>query len=189
MRVALAILAAVALAACSRPAPAQSRPAHAVTMALMHPTSSTPIAVRSASIGPDGRIAARNSAYGANRSLPVTWTGVTDAGSYALVIEDPDAPGPDPFVHWLMWNIPPAVTQLAEETGPPAGAAQGRNGQGSIGYYGPHPPSGTHHYHVQVFALDRTLALAAGADRDALAEAMRGHVIAAGEIVGTSSAP
>ena len=189
MRVALALLAAVALAACGRPTPAQSAPAHGVTLTLVRPTSNTPIVVRSAAIGPDGTIAARNSAYGANRSLPVTWTSAPDARSYALVIEDPDAPGPSPFVHWLMWNIPPTVTQLGEDVAPPAGAAQGRNGEGSIGYYGPHPPSGTHHYHVQIFALDRTLALSAGADRDSLAEALRGHVIAAGEIVGLSSAP
>jgi Raf kinase inhibitor-like YbhB/YbcL family protein len=148
-----------------------------------------PITVRSSAIGPGGMIAQRNSAYGDNRSPQVAWTPAPKAKSYAVVLDDPDAPGPGPFVHWLMWNIPADRTHLDEAAAPPAGAVLGRNGHGGIGYWGPHPPSGTHHYHLQVIALDRALNLAPGADRAQLAQATRGHVIASGEVIGLFSAP
>jgi Raf kinase inhibitor-like YbhB/YbcL family protein len=146
------------------------------------------ISVRSDAIGRDGRIAARNSAYGANVSPEVDWTAVPGAKSYAIVLDDPDAPGAGPFVHWLVWNIPSARTRLAEGA-PPPGVSEGRNGHGGDGYWGPHPPSGTHHYHLQVMALDAALTLAPGADRAQLARATRDHVIASGEVVGLFSAP
>jgi Raf kinase inhibitor-like YbhB/YbcL family protein len=146
------------------------------------------IVVSSAGVGPDGHIAARNTAYGQNMSLPLRWPGVAGARAWAVILEDPDAPGPTPFVHWLVWNIPAAVTRLAEGALPP-GAIQGRNGHDTVGYWGPHPPNGVHRYHIEVFALDAPLALPAGADRDALAAALRGHVIAKGEILGLVAAP
>jgi len=146
------------------------------------------ISVHSDAIGRDGRFAARNSAYGADISPEVNWTAVPGAKSYAVVLDDPDAPGAEPFVHWLMWNIPSARNRLTEGA-PPPGVSQGRNGHDATGYWGPHPPSGTHHYHLQVMALDTTLALPPGADRAQLAQAMRGHVIASGEVVGLFSAP
>ena len=145
------------------------------------------VAVHFDSIGRDGHIAARNSAYGANIPPEVNWSPAAGAGSYAVVLEDPDAGGPAPFVHWLAWNIPASRTRLAE--GEPPVGAEGRNGRGGVGYWGPHPPSGTHHYYMQVFALDAPLKLGAGADRAALVAAMRGHVLASGEAVGLYSAP
>lgn len=148
-----------------------------------------PIAVRSTAIGPGGMIAARASAYGANRSPEVSWSAIPGSKSYAVILDDPDAPGAAPFVHWLMWNIPADRTHLDEGAPPPPGAALGRNSRGGNGYWGPHPPSGTHHYHLQVLALDTRLPLAAGADRVAFDQASRGHVIAAGEVVGLYSAP
>jgi Raf kinase inhibitor-like YbhB/YbcL family protein len=151
--------------------------------------AAAPIAVRSSAIGLGGMIAQRNSAYGADRSPQVSWTAVPKARSYAVVLDDPDAPGADPFVHWLMWNIPAGRTHLDEGAAPPQGAVLGRNGLGGTGYWGPHPPSGTHHYHLRVLALDTTVPLAAGADRGQLNLASRGHVIASGEIVGLYSAP
>jgi Raf kinase inhibitor-like YbhB/YbcL family protein len=182
-RIALAALVALAAAGCARPSVAKSlvlaevgRPAGALT-------------VSSAAIAPDGRIAAANSAYGANRSLPVSWGAAPAAKAWAVVLEDSDAPGAAPFVHWLVWNIPARVTHLADGAPLPAPAVQGRNGNGATGYHGPHPPTGTHHYHLEVFALDRPLGLAAGASRDELAAALRGHVVAAGQVVGLYSAP
>lgn len=187
MRVALALVAVLVLAACGRPSAA--RPSAGLIMTRVSPPSAATIAVHCAAIGPDGRIPPRNTAYGANVSLPAAWSAVAGAKSYAVVLEDTDAGGPRPFPHWLVWNIPATVTALAEGAPPPAGAAQGVNGPGTFGYFGPKPPSGTHHYHLQVLALDETLSLAAGADRDALAGALEGHVIASGEVVGMASAP
>jgi Raf kinase inhibitor-like YbhB/YbcL family protein len=145
-----------------------------------------PIAVTSTAIGPDRHFAARNTGYGADLSPAVSWSAVPGARAFALVLDDPDAPGGRPFVHWLVWNIP--VTRLAEGA-VPAGARQGRNDFGRVGYGGPQPPSGTHRYHLRLFALDAPLSLAAGADRPALAAALRGHVLATGEVVGLASAP
>lgn len=145
------------------------------------------IAVSFDTVGRDGAIAQRHTAYGAGVQPQVNWQSVPSARSYDLVLEDPDAPGGAPFVHWLVWNIPAGVTHLAEGARP--AGTEGRNGRGGVGYYGPHPPSGTHHYHLEVFALDAPLTLKAGADRGQLIQAMRGHVLASGEAVGLSSAP
>ncbi len=149
----------------------------------------------SSAIAPDGRIAARQSAYGENRSPPLSWTGVAGAKAYAIILEDPDAPGARPFVHWLIWNIPGDVTALPEglPASPalqnPRGAVQGVNDAGKTGYFGPRPPSGVHHYRFRIFALDGRLTLAAGADRAALGRAMNGHVVAMGALSGFFSAP
>jgi Raf kinase inhibitor-like YbhB/YbcL family protein len=108
-------------------------------------------------------------------------------------MEDPDAPMREPFVHWVMYNIPPETTSLPEgipqepRLDVPPGALQGKNSQGSIGYFGPRPPKGDppHHYHFQIFALDKELQLPPGVDRHTLAEAMLGQVLAKGELIGT----
>jgi Raf kinase inhibitor-like YbhB/YbcL family protein len=147
-----------------------------------------PIIVSSAAIRSDGHMDARNTAYGQNLSPALSWRPVAGARAYTVVLEDPDAPGPTPFVHWLAWNIPGGAAGVQEGHVPP-GVVQGRNGHGETGYWGPHPPSGVHRYHVEVFALDAPLALPAGADRDAVAAALRGHVIAKGEILGLVAAP
>lgn len=146
----------------------------------------------------DGRqIPGRYSAYGDDVSPPLAWQAVPGAKSYALVMEDPDADRPAPYVHWVAWNIPAGVTALPEglSTDPrlddPDGMRQGLNDRGSAGYFGPRPPagSGVHHYHVQVFALDSMLDIDPGADRNALLKAMRGHVLARARLVGTYPAP
>jgi Raf kinase inhibitor-like YbhB/YbcL family protein len=142
-----------------------------------------------------GAIASRHSAYGANLSPPLTWSEVAGAGAYAVVLQDPDAHGPSPFVHWLIWNIPASAHGLPEGVpsgatpGRPEGAAQGLTGPGTVGYFGPRPPSGVHRYHFQVFSLDGPLALQPGADLAALEKAAAGHVIAKGEVVATYAAP
>lgn len=153
------------------------------------------VVVESEAVGPGGAIARRYSAYGDNRSPPLAWTAVPHAAAYAVIVEDPDAPGAAPFVHWLIWNIPGAdlpegVGRGARPAGVP-GAAQGRNSLGQPAYFGPRPPAGTgvHHYHVQVFALDAPLPLDGGADLHELVAALQGHVLADGELVGTFAAP
>ncbi|MBB1471701.1 YbhB/YbcL family Raf kinase inhibitor-like protein [Luteimonas sp. MC1782] len=146
----------------------------------------------------DGQaIPLRHSAYGDDVSPALAWQPVAGAASYALVMEDPDADRPAPYVHWVAWNIPAGVAALpaglaAEPVlAAPDGMQQGLNDRGSTGYFGPKPPagSGVHHYHVQLFALDTTLDIAADADRNALVNAMRGHVLGRARLVGTYAAP
>jgi len=138
----------------------------------------------------------RYTADGQDVSPPLAWSDVP-AGTkqFALICDDPDAPRPEPWVHWLIYNIPPDVTHLPEniEKTPkpavPAGAVQGRNSFRKIGYGGPAPPRGhgTHHYHFKLYALDAALNLEPGLEKDALLAAMRGHILAEAELVGTYS--
>lgn len=125
----------------------------------------------------------RYSAYGDNNRPPISWTPVRGAKAYAIALWDPDVPMTHPFVHWIAWNIPGSAHALPE--GSLSDMVQGRNGLGRQSYFGPRPPSGTHHYHFQVFALDAPLSLAADANFSALRAAMQGHVLAQGELVGT----
>jgi hypothetical protein len=211
MRPALALAAALLIAACSK------TPTEATNMAehhrqQQHPERSpealsleriTPrepgaaLELLSDAIDTNGAIDLRHSAYGNNLSPPLRWTPVAGAGAYAIIIEDPDAPMEKPFVHWMIWNIPGQVDWLPEglpnnaHPVTPQGAVQGKNDNGSYGYFGPRPPAGTgvHHYHIQIFALDGPLTLHDDADIRALVDAMKGRVIADGELVGTYAAP
>ena len=136
--------------------------------------------------------------YGHRMSPELRWSGVPlNARSLALIVEDPDAKEPTPFVHWLLYNLPADLTGLPQAL--PAtprlpqlgGAQQGRNSKGGVGYFGPRPPVGDapHHYCFELFALDTVLTLDPAVDRTALVAAMRGHVVATGELVGTFEAP
>lgn len=155
------------------------------------------IEVSSPQFEADAAIPSRHTAYGDGISPALHWNPVGGAISYVVLVEDPDAPRPQPFVHWLAWNIPPSVHELPENIPPSArpaavpGMCQGLNSQGELGYFGPRPPQGDdpHHYHFQVFALDRTLALSDNAKRDDVLTAMDGHVLAKGQLVATSKAP
>jgi hypothetical protein len=156
-----------------------------------------PLELLSEALETDGEIDLRHSAYGANLSPPLRWTPIDGAGAYAIIVEDPEAPRETPFVHWLIWNIPGSVDWLPEglpnsaHLVTPQGAMQGKNDNGSFGYFGPRPPAGTgtHHYHFQIFALDGPLTLHDNADIRALVDAMKGRVIASGELMGTHAAP
>ena len=97
----------------------------------------------------------------------------------ALIMDDPDAPN-GTFDHWVMWNIPRAP-MIAENSAP---GKQGKNGKHENKYTGPCPPSGTHHYHFNVYALDSELSLGADADKSALEKAMEGHILAKAEMIG-----
>lgn len=108
-----------------------------------------------------------------------------EAKSLALIVDDPDAPV-GLFTHWLVWNIDPKTTEIAEKS-VPKGGSQGTNDFPGSGYDGPQPPSGTHRYYFKIFALDRMLDLKSGAKRREVDAAMRGHVIAQGELMGRYS--
>src|SRR5437588_2984614 len=108
-----------------------------------------------------------------------------EAKSLALIVDDPDAPV-GLFTHWLVWNIDPKTVEIAEDS-VPKGGVQGTNDFPGQRYDGPRPPTGTHRYYFKIFALDRTLDLKAGAKRREVDAAMRGHVIAQGELMGRYS--
>jgi len=131
---------------------------------------------------------------GRNLSPPLTWTGLPPATrEIAVVCEDPDAGNPPPFVHWVIYRIPPSAKGLPEgipiDPAAPmpaeiSGAVQGVSGFRRAIYRGPAPPPGKpHHYHFIVYALDADLGLKPGLTRADLLSAIAGHVIAQGELV------
>src|SRR3989440_10134293 len=133
-----------------------------------------------------GTIPEKFSKNGQNVSPELRIEGVpAEAKSLALIVDDPDAPV-GLFTHWLVWNIDPKTTEIAEST-VPKGAMQGTNDFPGSGYDGPQPPSGTHRYYFKIFALDRTLDLKSGAKRKEVDAAMKGHVIAQGQLMGKYS--
>jgi Raf kinase inhibitor-like YbhB/YbcL family protein len=122
---------------------------------------------------------------GADTSPPLQIADIpSEAKSLALIVDDPDAPG-ELFTHWTVWNIPPQTSAVGEGSTPKG--VQGTNGFGKSGYGGPCPPSGTHRYYFKIFALDRELNLLFGAKRGQLDAAMRGHIVAQGELMGRYS--
>jgi Raf kinase inhibitor-like YbhB/YbcL family protein len=108
-------------------------------------------------------------------------------------MDDPDAPTPQPWVHWVIYKIPAAVTGLPEampadrRLTTPVQALQGLNSWNTVGYRGPAPPRGhgLHHYHFILYALDARLDLPAGMDNGSLRKAMEGHILAQTEWIGT----
>ena len=122
---------------------------------------------------------------GANTNPPLQISDVpSEAKGLVLIVDDPDAPS-GLFTHWTAWNISPQTSTVAEGSTPKG--VQGTNDFGKSGYDGPCPPSGTHRYYFKIFALDRELDLAAGAKRGQLDAAMKGHVVAQGELMGRYS--
>ena len=131
----------------------------------------------------------KHTADGADKSPELRWAGAPqNAKSFALVCEDPDAPR-GTWTHWVLFNIPADRTSLAEGLATdkelPDGSRQGKNDFGKIGYGGPSPPRGKpHRYYFQVYALDTKLDLPAGASRKQVLDAMKGHVLAEGQLMG-----
>jgi len=142
--------------------------------------------VTSQAFGQGAAIPARYTCSGADVSPPLSWSGAPDGTkSLALTVIDPDAPG-KPFVHWVVFNVPATATDLGEGARPPEGSTEGRNDFGSNGYRGPCPPPGSpHHYHFKLYALDTELTLRSGASESSFQDAIKGHVLASGELVGT----
>lgn len=121
---------------------------------------------------------------GSDVSPPLQWFDATGhAISYVIIVEDPDAPDGN-WVHWVLFNIPNAVTYLAKRASLPVGAISGKNSWGTIGYRGPCPKTGTHHYYFKVWALDTMLDLDETATRDDVMKAMEGHMVANNQLIG-----
>jgi len=128
------------------------------------------------------------SCEGDNVSPAISWSAANNAKSYAMVVEDPDAPS-GMFVHWVIYNIPASEHGLAENipTQPtlPNGTVNGLNGAKKIGYIGPCPPNGTHRYFFKVYALDTILSHSSNMNHDKLLAAIQGHVVSEGQLMGT----
>jgi len=127
---------------------------------------------------------------GDNMSPPLAWTkGPSGTQAYAVLVEDAGVNRREPITHWVVYDIPSTTTKLRENMPTEAkletGAMQGLNVRKAAGFVGPKPPAGqTHPYHFEVFALNRKVNLdPAKADREAVLGAMKGHVLAVGDIV------
>ncbi len=135
------------------------------------------------------RIPVKHTADGDDVSPELRWGGIPpNTQSLALVCEDPDAPR-GTWTHWVLFNLPPDKTTLAEavstEKELPDGSRQGKNDFGKIGYGGPSPPRGKpHRYNFKLYALDTKLNLPAGATRQQLLDAIQGHILAEGQLMG-----
>jgi Raf kinase inhibitor-like YbhB/YbcL family protein len=138
----------------------------------------------SAAFAAGGAIPAKYTCEGENVSPPLSWSQPPEGTcSLALIMDDPDAPS-GTFLHWVAWGLDPDAGGLGEGEAAPAA---GRNGFGESRYGGPCPPPGhaPHRYFYRLHALDAKPAVAAGAGREELEQAMQGHVIATAELMGT----
>lgn len=149
--------------------------------------SAMALQISSSAFSQGGAIPTRYTCSGDQTIPPLAWSGVPDStGSLALIVDDPDAPS-GTFVHWVLYGIPAATTAIPEGGPAPSGSIEGTNSTKKTGYLGPCPPKGhgPHHYHFKLYALDAGFSLGPGASKEALVEAMEGHVLARGETVGT----
>ena len=144
------------------------------------------ISIASPAFQSGAEIPAKFTCNGANVNPELKISGVPNqATSLVLIVDDPDAPR-GLFTHWIVWNLDLKTTDIAENSAP-ADGIQGTNDFGKRNYGGPCPPSGTHRYFFKVFALDTKLELKPSARRAELDAAMKGHVLAQGELMGRYS--
>jgi Raf kinase inhibitor-like YbhB/YbcL family protein len=151
--------------------------------------TSQPLELTSAAFGSGEAIPAKYTCDGEDISPPLAWGDPPQGtGSFALIMDDPDAPA-GTWVHWVLYDLPAESRTLPEASPPdgdlPDGGQHGGNSWRRLGYGGPCPPSGTHRYFFRLYALDVVLDLDAGATKKELSQAMEGHVLAEGQLMGT----
>ncbi len=141
---------------------------------------------------PGGEIPELFTCEGQDLSPALDWTGVPEAAkSLVLIVDDPDAPDPKApkltWVHWVLYNLPPTARGLPQAVGRnlPAGTREGTNDWKRTGYGGPCPPIGRHRYFHKLYALDTVLPDLGAAPKAEVEAAMKGHVIAHAELMGT----
>jgi len=178
----LAILIVLLLSAC--------QPA-AVTPAEQASTEAASLTLTSPAFNAGEPIPVQYTCDGEDISPALNWSAPPEGTqSFALIMDDPDAPSGD-YVHWVLYNLPAVVRTLSEAVPGgeplPDGGLQGRNGWRNEGYGGPCPPSGTHRYFFKLYALDSLLDAGPGLSKQELLEAIQGHVLAYGELMGTFS--
>jgi len=155
------------------------------------------LVLQSSAFSDGGEIPTRHTCKGEDVSPPLQWTGVpAETRSLVLIVDDPDAPDPQAprmtWVHWVVYNLPAKCMGLpagAHTATLPPGTCEGLNDARKTAYHGPCPPIGRHRYFYKLYALDTVLHVAAGATKEVVEEAMAGHIIAQGQLVGTYAAP
>jgi hypothetical protein len=151
------------------------------------------LVLTSAAFAAFGAIPALYTCEGRDVSPALAWTGVpATAKSLVLIVDDPDAPDPKApkltWVHWVLYNLPPDSRGLPEgvaSSSLPAGTREGTNDWKRTGYGGPCPPIGRHRYFHKLYALDTVLPDLGAATKAQVETAMKGHVVAHTELVGT----
>ncbi len=141
----------------------------------------------------EGEIPRVHTCEGRDLSPPLAWSGVpANAKSLVLIVDDPDAPDPAApkmtWVHWVLYNLPPSATGLAQSSGArelPAGTLQGISDFKRTGYGGPCPPIGRHRYFFKLYALDTVLADLRQPGKAEMERAMQGHIIEHATLIGT----
>jgi Raf kinase inhibitor-like YbhB/YbcL family protein len=157
-----------------------------VTSAAEQNTKPTKLELTSPEFKPGEALPKSASCDGESKSPALDWKpSASGAKSFALIVDDPDAPG-GTFTHWVLFDVPPATRALPH--GADAVGVSGRNGFDKNGYGAACPPKGhgVHHYHFKLFALDtEKLGTKAGAERKQVEAAMNGHIVGRGELIGT----
>jgi Raf kinase inhibitor-like YbhB/YbcL family protein len=155
-----------------------------------HPSGGADMAITitSSAFAEGGMIPRKHTCDAEDISPNLKWSGVPrETRSLALICDDPDAPV-GTWVHWVLFNLPADVTGLADGIPPDAalknGARHGRNDFRKLGYGGPCPPGGTHRYFFKLYALDTLLNLESGSTKAQLVAAMKGHILAEGQLMG-----
>lgn len=139
----------------------------------------------------DGSIPKLYTCEGKNVSPPLAWSGVpAGAKSLVLIVDDPDAPDPAAprmtWVHWLLYNLSVITSGLPEAVQSlPVGTLDGLNDWQRAGYRGPCPPIGRHRYFHKLYALDIVLPDLEKPNKRTLEQAMKGHIVAEAQLVGT----
>ena len=146
------------------------------------------ITITSSAFAEGGMIPRKYTCDAEDISPDLKWSGVPkEARSLALICDDPDAPV-GTWVHWVLYNLPPDATGLASGIPPEAalknGARHGKNDFRKLCYGGPCPPGGTHRYFFKLYALDTALNLDTGSTKAQLLAAMKGHILAEGQLMG-----
>ena len=170
-------------------ASATSGPAGTTTAAVTpSPAASGSLKLTSTAFAEGAPIPVIYTCSGASTSPPLAWSGVpAGTSAFALIVDDPDAPLPGGFVHWVVFNLSPDTTELPAGATLPPQASSGNNGRGTREYLGPCPPVGSadHHYRFHLYALDTPLNLPPGSSKDDVAAATAGHVLGDTVLTGT----
>jgi Raf kinase inhibitor-like YbhB/YbcL family protein len=178
LSLALLVVVSSSAVACAKEAPAPEKEAE---MALL---------ISSTAFKEGDRIPVKYTCDGQDISPPLSWGDPPQlTQAFAIIVDDPDAPG-GVFTHWVLFNIPATVRQLGEGATSQErlqnGALQGKNDFGRIGYGGPCPPRGpAHRYRFTLYAMDKPLDLKPSASKKHVLDAIKGHILAQGQLVGT----